>query len=133
MKPIVRQVKLRSPYSPWYLAVVLSTPEIERVRPVAIPCSGVQKNYLVGSYCPVVGFDLVGRTDDLTLAERRSVLGLGAQRAPDAVSHILGKIEPFAIARLAAHVASLLVACRGRPPGTATRHISHLAVRFENR
>src|SRR5215469_2009199 len=132
MKPIVRQVKLKSPYSPWYLAVVLSTPEIKRVRPVAIPCSGVQKNYLVGSY-PVVGFHLVGRTDDLTLAERCSVLGLGARRAPDAVSHILGRIEPFAIARLAAHVASLLVACRGRPPDTATRHISHLAVRFENR
>src|SRR5215472_15451809 len=77
MKPIVRQVKLRSPYSPWYLTVVLSTPEIKRVRPVAIPCSGVQKNYLVGSYA-VVGFHLVGRTEDLTLAERRSVFGTGS-------------------------------------------------------
>ena len=66
MKPIVSQVKLRSPYSAW--SGSSSVNSRDRARPsVAIPCSGVQKNYLVGSYCPVVGFHLIGRTDDLTL------------------------------------------------------------------
>src|SRR6516165_3721222 len=85
-------------------------------------CTGVQKNYLVSSQCPVVGFHLIGRTDHLSLAERSPVFGPGAGRAPDAVSHMLRKIEPFAIARLAAHVAPVIghlqraTARHGNPP-----------------